>query len=356
MKMIFRWFGENDDSVTLQQIKQIPGVTGVVTALHEIPVGKVWPLDKINHLKKKVNQVGLELEVIESVNVHEDIKLGLPGRDEYIENYIKTIENLSQAGIKVICYNFMPVFDWLRSNLTRKLPDKSTVLSYTRKKISNVDPVELVEKYNEDSGGFSLPGWEAERLEEFTALLEQYREVDEERLFANLKYFLEQIIPVCEKNDVKMAIHPADPPWSVFELPRIVVSRKNIERIINLVDSPCNGLTFCSGSLGADPDNNLQELIRYFGSKGRIHFGHVRNLKVTSPGNFYETSHLSSQGSLDMFENMKAYHDIDFKGYLRPDHGRMIWGEEARPGYGLYDRALGATYLNGLWEAINKMS
>jgi mannonate dehydratase len=152
-----------------------------------------------------------------------------------------------------------------------------------------------------------------------------------------------------------MAIHPDDPPWNIFGLPRIAKSKETLKKIVDLVDSPYNGITLCSGCLGADPNNDIPDMIRYFGSMGRIHFGHVRNIKVDSSGNFYEVSHLSSDGSLDMFEIMKAYHDIDFKGYIRPDHGRMIWGETGRPGYGLYDRAIGIGYLNGLWEAIGKM-
>ncbi|MFP4660884.1 MAG: mannonate dehydratase [Halanaerobiales bacterium] len=356
MKMVFRWFGSDDDSVSLSEIRQIPGVTGVVSALQDIPVGDVWPLERILELKEEVNQVGLELEIIESVNIHEDIKLGLPSRDGYIENYNITIRNLSKAGIKVICYNFMPVFDWLRSDLARELEDGSNVLSYNEDMIKNTDPVSLVEEVRSGSRGFSLPGWEPERLAELKRIIELYSNIDEDKLFDNLKYFLEGIIPVCEECDVKMAIHPDDPPWPIFGLPRIIISKNNLERMLQLVDSKYNGLALCSGSLGANLENDIPEMIRYFGGMGRIHFGHVRNLKIDSKGNFHETSHLSTDGSFDMFEIMKAYYDTGFEGYIRPDHGRMIWGEKARPGYGLYDRALGVTYLNGLWEAICKMS
>lgn len=355
MKMVFRWFGENDDSVRLDQIRQIPGVRGVVGTLFDIPVGEVWPLERILDLKRKVEAFGLELEVIESVNVHEDIKLGLPSRDKYIENYKETIKNLGLAGIKVVCYNFMPVFDWIRTDLSKKLPDGSEVMEYNDGIIKNLDPLKLLEEMESGSRGYSLPGWEPYRLKELKRLFELYRDVNEEKLFNNLKYFLENIIPVCEKYDVKMAIHPDDPPWSVFGLPRIVTNKENLEKIINLVDSPYNGLTLCSGSLGANPENDIPELIRYFGKKRKILFAHVRNIKIVSEKVFYETSHLSSEGSLDMFEIMKAYHDVGFDGYMRPDHGRMIWGEKARPGYGLYDRALGIAYLDGLWEAISKI-
>jgi mannonate dehydratase len=356
MKMTFRWFDEKNDTVTLEQIRQIPGVTGVVGTLADIPAGDAWPYDAIRAYKSNIEAHGLELEVIESVNIHEDIKLGLTTRDRYIGNYIKTIENLGKQGVKVICYNFMPVFDWLRTDLHERLTDGSNVMSYNEALLKGKTPVQLVADMAKGSSGFTLPGWEPERLKALETVLELYADVDEARLFDNLAYFLKAVIPVCQKYDVKMAIHPDDPPWGIFGLPRIVTCGENLERLLSLVDSPYNGLTLCSGSLGADPQNNIPSLIRRFGARGRIHFAHVRNIKILSKGRFHETSHLSSDGSFDMWEIMKAYHEIGFQGYMRPDHGRMIWGEQGRPGYGLYDRALGIAYLNGLWEAIDKMS
>jgi mannonate dehydratase len=354
MKTVFRWFGMNDDSVTLEQIRQIPGVSGIAGALQDIPVGAVWPQERIRHLKDQVNRAGLELEVIESVNIHDDIKLGAPSRDRYIENYRQTIRNLGESGVKVICYNFMPVFDWVRSDLAKLLTDRSTVLAYEERLIP-ADPLMMMAEMEQGSQGYSLPGWEPERLKALKELFRKYEGLDGSKLLANLKYFLEGIIPVCEEYDVRMAIHPDDPPWPVFGLPRIVNSQEHLTAILQLVDSPYNGLTLCSGSLGANPANDVPGLIRYFGAMGRIHFAHVRNIKIDAKGYFHETSHLSGDGSLDMFAIMKAYHDTGFKGYLRPDHGRMIWSENARPGYGLYDRALGIMYLNGLWEALEKM-
>jgi mannonate dehydratase len=356
MKMTFRWFGEGYDHVTLDHIRQIPGMSGVVTSLLDIPAGEVWPLEKIMQVKKNVESRGLEMKVIESVNVHEDIKLGLPSRDEYIEKYITTLGNLGKAGVEVLCYNFMPIFDWTRSDLAKPLADGSTVLSYEQSKVDKIDPLKLAESIDQNSNGFELPGWEPERLKELKVLFEKYADVDEEQLWKNAEYFLKAVIPAAEKADVKMAIHPDDPPWPIFGLPRIITCKENLERFISLVDSPYNGLTLCSGSLGANEKNNIPELVRHFGKKGRIHFGHVRNIRIRAHGDFHETSHLSRDGSLDLFEIMKAYFDIGFEGYIRPDHGRAIWGEKSRPGYGLYDRALGVTYLNGLWEAIGKMS
>ena len=354
MIMSFRWFGKNNDSIPLQYIRQIPGMRGVVTALFDIPVGEVWPLDAIMALKKDVEDNGLLFETIESVNVHEDIKLGLPTRDLYIANYNQTIRNLAKAGIKVICYNFMPVFDWMRDELAKEFADGSNALAYDDRVIRKLDPEQLVADMQKGSNGFELPGWEPERLKHLKELFNMYKEVDEDQLFDNLKYFLEGIIPVAAECDVKMAIHPDDPPWPIFGLPRIVTSKVTLDRLVKLVDSPYNGLTICTGALGANGDNDMPEIIRHFGKMGRIHFGHVRNIKIHQPGVFNEVAHKDDDSSLDIYEIMKAFHDIGFTGPIRPDHGRMIWGEKGRPGYGLYDRALGANYLHGLWDAIKR--
>ncbi|MBZ4645591.1 MAG: mannonate dehydratase [Petroclostridium sp.] len=343
--MTFRWYGDSDP-VTLSHIRQIPGVTGIVSAIYDVPVGEVWPLEKIFALKNKVEAHGLTLEVIESVPVHEDIKLGLPTRDRYIANYQQTLRNLAQAGVGVVCYNFMPVFDWTRSDLNYKLPDGSTCLIYNE---------ETVQKMNPLTGDLSLPGWDSSYTKDgLKALLEQYQNITEEDLWENLRYFLKHVIAVADEVGIKMAIHPDDPPWSIFGLPRIITNKENLERFINLVDSPNNGLTLCIGSLGVNPANDMPEIIRYFGKKGRIHFAHCRNIKITGEKCFEESAHRSEDGSLDMYEILKAFYESGFDGPMRPDHGRMIWGETGRPGYGLYDRALGAVYLNGIWEALRK--
>ncbi|UZQ86067.1 mannonate dehydratase [Thermoclostridium stercorarium] len=355
MKMTFRWYGSKHDKVTLKQIRQIPGLIGVISTLYDIPAGEVWPVERIRALKDEIESAGLTLEGIESVNVHEDIKLGTPEAEKYIENYKQTLRNLAECGVKLVCYNFMPVFDWTRTDLAKILEDGSNTLSYDEDVIRKIDPAKMFEEVNNNSNGYVLPGWEPERLGEIKRLLELYSDMTEEKLWKNLENFLKEVIPVAEECDIKMAIHPDDPPWSVFGLPRLITSKENLERFINLVDSPYNGLTICTGSLGVDPNNNIPEIIRYFGSKGRIHFAHVRNVKIHEPRKFDEVAHKSEYGSLDMFEIMKAFYDVKFEGPIRPDHGRMIWDEEGRPGYGLYDRALGAVYLNGLWEAISKM-
>ena len=351
MKLSFRWYGE-DDKVTLENIRQIPGMQSIVTAVYDVPVGEVWSRESIAKLKKQVEDAGLGFDVIESIPVHEDIKLGKPTRDKYIENYCENIRRVAEAGIKCICYNFMPVFDWTRTELARVRPDGSTVLAYTQEAVDALDPEKMFESISGDMNGSIMPGWEPERMAHVKELFEMYKDVDDEKLFENLKYFLEKIMPVCDKYDINMAIHPDDPAWSVFGLPRIIINKENILRMMKMVDNPHNGVTFCSGSYGTNLANDLPDMIRSL--KGRIHFAHVRNLKFITPTNFEEAAHLSSDGTFDMYEIMKALYDIGFDGPIRPDHGRMIWDEVAMPGYGLYDRALGATYLNGLWEAIDK--
>ncbi len=351
MQMTIRWFGAGKDTVTLEQIKQIPGVAGVVPALHKLPAGEVWPLDMIMDMKKEIEAAGLTMECIESVNVHEDIKLGLPSAEKYIENYKVCIRNLAKAGVKVICYNFMPVFDWTRTDLAMDMGDGSTCLCYNGKQIEGKSPEDMFREIDNNSNGYAMPGWETERMGEIKELFEKYKGITADDLWNNLKHFLEEIIPVCEECDVRMAIHPDDPPWDIFGLPRIIKNIEDIRRFLKLVDSPYNGLTFCTGSLGASASNDLPAMIREVGD--RIYFAHLRNVKIRESW-FNETAHLSEAGSLDMYAIVKALQDSGFDGYIRPDHGRMIWGEVARPGYGLFDRALGAAYLNGLWEACEK--
>lgn len=353
MIMTLRWFGKNFDSVTLKQIRQIPGVKGVITTLYDSKVGEAWKEEDVQRLKKEVEDAGLKIYGIESVNIHDDIKIGLPSRDKYIENYIKTLEVLGKAGINLVCYNFMPVFDWTRSDLAKVRPDGSTVLSYDQEIIEKIDPEKMFEQIDSSSNGFVLPGWEPDRLSRLKELFEMYKNVDDEKLFENLKYFLSAVMPTCEKYNIKMAIHPDDPAWPVFGLPRIIVNKENILRMVNSVNSPCNGVTLCAGSLGSNPKNDIPDIVRSL--KEKIFFAHVRNLEHTAPGKFQEAAHLSSDGSMDMFAIMKAFYDIGFEGPFRPDHGRAIWDEVSMPGYGLYDRALGAVYLQGLWEAIEKM-
>ncbi len=345
MKLTFRWYGE-DDPVSLKYIKQIPTMSGVVTAVYSTPVGEVWNEKEIEELKSSVNSYGLEMEVIESVPVHEDIKLGRKDYLRYIENYKENIRRLAKAGVKVICYNFMPVFDWTRSQLDKELDDGSTALVFYKEQVDKMDPL---------SGDLALPGWDSSySKEEMAELIGAYKSLGEEGLWKNLEFFLKEIIPVAIEYDVKMAVHQDDPPWSIFGIPRILTNEESLERMLNIVNDEHNGLTLCSGSLGCASFNNYASMVKKFGSMNRIHFAHLRNVKILENG-FEESAHYSGCGSLDMVEILKAYHDIEYKGYIRPDHGRMIWGETGRPGYGLYDRALGASYITGIWETLDKL-
>ena len=342
MKMTFRWYGHTDP-IPLSFIRQIPGVQGVVSGLYDVPPGDAWSRLALERLRESIEQAGLSFAVVESIPVHEDVKLGRPSRDRLIDNYCRSVEHMGAVGIPVLCYNFMPIFDWTRTSLDLSLDDGSTALAYDDRALSRIDL---------SRGTGELPGWAAAYdAKELGALLEAYRAVDGERLWEHLAYFLERVAPVAESAGVKLAIHPDDPPWPIFGLPRIITDGAALDRLVRLVNSPANGVTFCTGSLGSRPDNDLPGMIRRLGA--RVHFAHCRNVRITGERRFHETPHLSRSGSVDMLAVMRALRDVGFKGPMRPDHGRMIWGETGRPGYGLYDRALGATYLQGLWEALN---
>ncbi len=350
MKLSFRWYGE-DDKVTLENIRQIPGMQSIVTAVYDVPVGEVWSRESIQRLKKLTEDAGLGFDVIESIPVHEDIKLGKGDRDRYIANYCENIRRVAEAGIKCICYNFMPVFDWTRTQLDHVLEDGSTSLVYYQEQVDKVNPLE-------SDSDLTLPGWDASYTrEELKAVVAQYNATSEDDLWNNLTYFLERVIPIAAECDVNMAIHEDDPCWSIFGLPRIIVDEKSLDRFLSIVNDRHHGITLCTGSLGCSAKNDVVKMAAKYAKMGRIHFAHLRNVAILdNDRGFEERAHLSSCGSLDMFAIVKALHDNGFEGYIRPDHGRMIWGETGRPGYGLYDRALGATYINGLWEACEKMS
>ena len=339
MKMTFRWYGETD-TIPLQYIRQIPNMSGVVTAVYDEPVGNVWGIERIERLKSLCEAEALEMEVIESVPVHEDIKLGRPTRDKYIANYAETIRNLGKCGVKCICYNFMPVFDWLRTNLHTEAADGSNSLSYTHEELMKLDPKNL-----------HLPGWdESYKTDELNALLEAYSGMTHEQLFDNLVYFLRGIMPACDETGINMAIHPDDPPWDMFGLPRIITGADSYDKFFSAVPNKHNGVTFCTGSLGAGRGTNLVYMAEKYAD--RIYFAHIRQLKFKGDLDFIEAGHLTRSGDLNIYGVVKALVKGGFNGYVRPDHGRNIWGEDGKPGYGLYDRALGAAYLNGLFEAV----
>lgn len=345
MKTAFRWYGAGDP-VSLDYIRQIPGMKGVVTSLADIPPGEVWPLDAVLSVRQQIERRGLQWLAVESLPVHESIKLGLPEREEYIANYITSLRHLGEAGISVVCYNFMPVFDWFRTDLSHPLADGSFALAFDSRHLHA--PAS-------QSGAFALPGWGASYSQEkLQALLTAFQAISESQLWEHLAFFIQAVLPVAESLRIKMAIHPDDPPWSLFGIPRIMSRFDDLERLCDLYDSPYNTITFCSGSLGASASNELPALIHHFGKeRNRIGFVHLRNVRRTENG-FEETAHLSECGSLDLYDLVRALLEAGFDGPFRPDHGRAIWGETGNPGYGLYDRALGAVYINGLTEAILK--
>lgn len=344
MKMTFRWYGYNDKN-TLSDIRQIPGMSGVVTALYSVKVGEAWPKEEVKKLADTVHASGLEMEVIESVPVSEDIKLREGDYLRHIENFKANIRTLSEFGVSCICYNFTPIFDWTRSQLDHVNADGSKSLVYYEKDVAKMDPTKL-----------ALPGWDSSyKPEEVSTLIKKYQALGEEGLWHNLQLFLEEIIPVASECHVNMAIHPDDPAWPIFGIPRLITCEKNLDRFLSLVDDPHNGLTFCTGSLGTTVKNDIVSMISKYAKMGRIHFAHIRNVRQVGEHSFEEAAHYSYDGSLDMVKIVKTLHDVHYQGYIRPDHGRMIWNEQAKPGYGLYDRALGAMYITGIWETLDKL-
>lgn len=340
MKMTLRWYGP-DDQVTLKNIRQIPGVTGIVSALHEIPTGDIWPEDIMQSRHQMIKEAGFSWDVVESIPLHESIKRGDADRDQYIEIWIENLKTVAKAGVPVICYNFMPIMDWTRTNLADELPDGSLTLTYK----------------HDDLAGFngSLPGWEeAYSPAELQSAIEAYQGIGHDTYWGHLEYFLNAVIPVAEQHNVKLAIHPDDPPFDLFGVHRIITDINSIKRLKALNPSHHNGFTFCTGSYGILSENNLPAMIREAGD--RIHFVHARNIirmrDTNGTVDFQESPHFD--GDLDLGSVVKTLVDIGFDGPIRPDHGRSIWGEQGRPGYWLYDRALGAQYLLGLQHAYSQ--
>ena len=345
MKLSFRWYGE-DDPVTLEKISQIPGMRSIVSAVYDVKPGEVWPEESLTRISKACEAHGLIFDAVESIPVHEDIKLGRGNVDELLEVYCENVRRCAKHGVKCIIYNFMPVFDWTRTQLDKKAADGSTSLVMYWDQLRGLDPLK---------DDIHLPGWDASYTQaEVRELIGAYDALGEEGLWRNLEYFLKKVIPIAEACGVRMAIHPDDPPYPIFGLPRIITCEKNLDRFLKIVDSPANSLCICTGSLGCASSNDIVSMVRKYAEMDRIGFMHIRNVQILEDGSFEERAHLSSCGSLDMYEIVKALTDNHYCGYVRPDHGRMIWNEVGRPGYGLFDRALGAAYLNGLFEACEK--
>ena len=378
-----RWYGP-DDPVSLQDIRQ-SGARGVVTALHRIPNGAIWPLDAIMERKAIIEKAQLQWTVVESVPVHEDIKTRSGNYKLYIENYKKTIENLSAAGISIVCYNFMPVLDWTRTDLSFELADGAKALRFELKALAAFDlyilnregadkdyPDDIVKEAeflfrNMDEEGkeilqatilAGLPGSEeGYTLDDFRNVLLRYKNISSAQLQANLSSFLHEIIPTAEKCELLMAIHPDDPPYPILGLPRVVSSAEDLRRILNTPQSQSNGITFCTGSFGVREDNDLVAMVREFGD--RIYFIHLRSTKRDPNRNFYEAAHL--EGDVPMYQIVKDLMAINSGRRqnipMRPDHGHQILDDlrkSSNPGYSAIGRLKGLAELRGLMHGIEK--
>lgn len=382
LKETWRWFGP-DDPVTLQNILQT-GASGIVTALHHIPHGEVWTIEEIQKRKDIISATGFHWSVVESVTIHESIKTQTGDYKKYIEHYKQTLRNLAACDIKVVTYNFMPVTDWTRTNLDYVMPDGSRALYFNwfdlavfdlyilkRKNAANdYDEIILEEaekRFKHYSSSqldeltsvvlFGIPGEKKLTVEEFRKRLEEYAQIDHSVLREHLKYFLEEIIPVCEEQNIKMALHPDDPPFDIFKLPRIVSSADDVDFILKSVNSKANGFCFCTGSFGASAKNNLVEMIKMIDD--RIHFVHLRNTKRDVYGNFYEANHLN--GDTDMYTIVKEILSIQKKIKepipFRPDHGHVMLDDmdkKTNPGYSCIGRMRGLAELRGLMLGIRR--
>lgn len=389
LEQTFRWFGPSDP-VTLPTIKQT-GATGIVTALHHIPCGDVWSNDEIKRRIDTIEKAGLKWSVVESVNIHEEIKTGGPNRDAYIGNYIATLKNLGNAGIKAVCYNFMPVLDWTRTNLQFALPNGATALRLDMVALASFD-IYLLERENAaadysamvqadaktyldslsseqrksltDTILAGLPGTdEVFTVAQFREHLKKYSDVDTNRLKDNLAYFLQSIIPHAQEAGIRMCIHPDDPPFPILGLPRVVCTESDLQLVVDACPSPYNGITFCTGSLGANPKNDLPGMIERLGK--HIHFLHLRNVRREPNGSFYEAEHLD--GSNDMYAIMRnIIHEQLMRAHItrediaipmRPDHGHMLLDDfrhNTYPGYSAIGRLKGLAELRGLELGIKR--
>lgn len=364
MKLGFRWFG-NNDPVPLNHIRQIPGMEVVVHQVRGEALGELLNQEALTEAKAKIQSSGLSYEVFESLPIHHSIKLGTPERNRYVEIYKQNIRLLAGIGLKVIVYNFRPIIRWARTEIYKPLDDGSSVSTFYKDDAYKIDPFmpeDQWTKWHKEHGDYiysrqlttdmKLDGYYNESSRKI--LLERrkaFQELGKEGLWDNLTYFLREIIPVAEECDVRMAIHPDDPPWDIYEIPRLMTNEASIDRLLDIVDSKSNGIVFCSGTFGSDWEADVVKMADKYLSNDRIPFAHIRNVNA-GPGFVEECAHYSPCGSIDMPALIKVFHDYDYEGYIRSDHGRMIWGEEGKPGNGMFDRALGVSYILGIWETL----
>lgn len=384
MEKTWRWFGKKDP-ITLSMLRQI-GVEGIVTALHEVPNGEVWTVEAIQDLKAYIESYGLRWSVVESLPVCEAIKYGGPQRNRLIENYKTSLANLGMCGVKTVCYNFMPVIDWIRTDLHYALPDGSTSLYFNRirfayfdlkilrregaeqdytpeelqevaeldQRITAAEKAELIDTIIVKTQGFidgNIQEGEPYPVRKFRELLALYKGIDRQRLRENLRTFLEAVMPVCDTYGVNLCIHPDDPPFQVLGLPRIVTDGADIEWLLQAVDNPHNGLTFCAGSLSSGSQNDTCELARRFAQ--RTHFVHLRSTEILPGGDFRETSHLAGRGQL--LDLIRIFEKENPGLPMRVDHGRTMLGDEKEgynPGYSFHGRMLALAQVEGMMAAV----
>ncbi|WP_418829958.1 mannonate dehydratase [Phocaeicola sp.] len=384
MEKTWRWFGKKD-KITLSMLRQI-GVEGIVTALHEVPNGEIWTVEAINNLKQYIESYGMRWSVVESLPVCEAIKYAGPERDRLIENYKVSLANLGKCGVKTVCYNFMPVIDWVRTDLHHPWADGSSSLYYDRvrfayfdtrilqragaekdyteeelRKVAELDKViteaekdELVDAIIVKTQGFvngNIREGDKNPVAIFKRLLSLYDSIDRDALRENMRYFLSAVMPVCEEYGVNMCVHPDDPPFQILGLPRIVTNEEDIDWFLRAVDNPHNGLTFCAGSLSAGEHNDTRELARKFAK--RTHFVHLRSTAAMPGGNFIESSHLSGRGHL--IDLVRIFEQERPGLPMRVDHGRMMLGDEDKgynPGYSFHGRMLALAQVEGMMAVV----
>lgn len=384
MEKTWRWFGKKD-KITLSMLRQI-GVEGIVTALHDVPNGEIWTVEAINDLKQYIESYGMRWSVVESLPVCEAIKYAGPERDQLIENYKVSLANLGKCGVKTVCYNFMPVIDWVRTDLQHPWPDGSSSLYYDRvrfayfdtrilqregaekdyteeelRKVAELDKViteaekdELVDAIIVKTQGFvngNIREGDKNPVAIFKRLLSLYDGIDRDALRENMRYFLSAIMPVCEEYGVNMCVHPDDPPFQILGLPRIVTNEEDIDWFLRAVDNPHNGLTFCAGSLSAGEHNDTRELAKEFAK--RTHFVHLRSTAAMPGGNFIESSHLSGRGHL--IDLIRIFEQENPGLPMRVDHGRMMLGDEDKgynAGYSFHGRMFALAQVEGMMAVV----